>query len=288
MNLRWLLPLAALWPLAAVAAHDGAAADWAEILVAEMAAGRPLPAISTYDAGLDLRAAYAVQRMLVDALPGGRPIGGYKAGFTSAEAQRKVGLREPIAGVLPESGRLASGAQVDLATFKRLMVEIEFGFVLRSPILRRMRSAADLATYVREVVPVVELPDLNYENPVGLNGRDLVATNIAARAYVVGKPLPVYDLAQLNAIEVKLYRDDALIDQGTGARALGDQREALLWLVNELVARGWSLLPGHVLITGTLGQINPGKPGRYRADYGGKGSLEFEVIAPKVVAKKKP
>lgn len=265
-----------LWPAWAVA-HDGAAADWAEVIRTEVAAGRPMPALSLYDAELDLQAAYAVQRALVEEL---RPIGGYKAGFTSQAARSKVGLRHPIAGVLPARGRLYDHAVVRADAFERLMVEVEIGFVLRSPILRPMKSVADLTTYLGAAVPAIELPDLNYENPAGLNGRDLVATNIAAHSYLLGAPFVLDDFAELNALDVTLFRDDVQIDRGRGANAMGDQLQALLWLVNDLVARRWPLLPGHVLITGTLGQINPGRPGRYRADFGGRASLNFTIEAP--------
>lgn len=281
-----------LLALAGAAQADGpidvTAENWADVVAIEIENGRPMPAVSAYDPAFNLRTAYAVQRALVERLYHGKPVGGYKAGFTSAAAQKKYYLRAPVSGVLPGAGRLASGAVVDAGKFRKLMVEIEFGYVLLSPIRRKMTSIADLRTYISAVVPAIELPDVDFEKPNSLIGLDIVATNIAARAYIIGKPLPLRDMNEVNALKVTLSHDGKPIDEGLGSNALGNQLEALRWLVNHLVERGETLLPGQVLITGALGKINPGLPGHYVADYGGKGQITFEVKAAPAKPAAKP
>lgn len=261
-------------------ADDVAAENWADVIAIELAHGRPMPALSAYDPDFRLDTAYAVQRALVESLYGGQPIGGYKAGFTSKTAQNKYYLREPVSGVLPGKGRLANGAVVEAAKFKKLMVEIEFGFVLRSAIRRRMKSINDLKTYIASVVPAIELPDLDYEKPHLLIGLDIVATNIAARSYIIGKPLVLRDLTEVNSLKATLTHEGKQIDEGAATNALGNQLEAVYWLVNHLVDQGHTLYAGQVLLTGALGKINPGEPGHYRADYGGRAAIEFEIKAP--------
>jgi len=49
-----------------------------------------------------------------------------------------------LAGVLFADGQLGDGAEIRRDAFKRLMVEVEIGYVLRSPITRRIQSTADL------------------------------------------------------------------------------------------------------------------------------------------------
>ena len=275
--------------LRGVAVHaDGGAENWAEIVLTEITAGRPMPALSVYYDELDLDTAYAIQRALVESALGTRKIGGYKAGFTTAAAREKYRLDEPVSGVLFADGRREDGADIALDDFKSLMLEVEIGYVLRSPITRSLHSVEDLKTYVREAVPAIEMPDLNYANPAGLNARDIVATNVAVSAYLVGRPMPLRDLSEVNSIEVALYRDEELIDQGKAFDAMGNQLEALLWLINDLVARGWPLRADDVLITGTLGKINPGVAGHYRADYGRGGSVNFSVRPPAAAAQAKP
>ncbi len=271
--------LAAGCLLSAVLHADGGAADgWADVVRAERDAGRPLPLLSQYMNDFDLDLAYAVQRELVTTDLAARAIAGYKAGFTSAAAQRRFGLTAPVSGVLPAGGARDSGAVIALADHPNLMIEIEIGFVLRSAITRPMKSVADLRTYVREARPVVELPALGFESPTGFTAQDLVATNVGAALWLAGAPLPVAALDEVNALEVTLAQGAEIVDSGRGSNAMGDQLEALRWLVNHLQAQGWPLRPGHLLITGTLGRINPARPGRWQARYGDLARLEFEIV----------
>ena len=250
---------------------------WAAIVMEELRRGAPMPVLSAYGAGLDVQTAYGIQRIIVEEALKSREIGGYKAGFTAAAPRKKFKLQEPIAGVLFADGLLGDGAEVRRNAYKRLMVEVEIGFVLRSPITRHMNSISDLKTYVSHAVPAIELPDLNYEDIEKLNGLDVLATNMAAAAYLVGEPFRLTDLAEVNALEVALYRDGELIDQGHAQNALGNQLRALQWLVNTLIEQGWPLRPGQVLLTGTLGKINPGIAGSYYANFG-RGELRFNIV----------
>ena len=250
----------------------------------ELAKGRPMPMLTAYDWDLDLKAAYAVQRALVKIRYGGLIPGGYKAGLTTATARKKYFVREPISGALPRAGRRADGAVIQADQFKNPMIEIELGFILRSPIRREMKSVSDLETYIRYAVPAVELPDVNYEKLNSITGLDLVATNIAASGYVIGKPFLLRRLAEVNTIRVTLTHDGKLIDEGMASNASGNQLAALLWLVNHLVRQGYSLYPDQVLMTGALGKINPGLPGLSHAQYGNYGKLDFELKGPSALA----
>jgi 2-oxo-hept-3-ene-1,7-dioate hydratase len=280
--IRWTIfallsaALFGVWSTAAQA-DDAAAETWAELVSMELAKGRPMPMLTAYDWDLDLAAAYAVQRELVDILYGGLIPGGYKAGLTTATARKKYYVREPISGALPRAGRRADGAVIDAGQFKKPMIEIELGFIVRSPIRREMKSVSDLETYIRYAVPAIELPDVNYEKPNSLTGLDLVATNIAASGYVIGKPFLLRRLAEVNAIKVTLTHDGKLIDEGMASTASGNQLAAL-------VSQGHSLYPDQVLMTGSLGKINPGLPGRYHAQYGDYGKLDFELKASSALA----
>lgn len=265
--------LLGIWLNAATADADG----WAAIVIEELKRGEPMPVLSAYGAALDVQTAYGIQRLIVEDALKSREIGGYKAGFTAAAPRQKFKLQHPIAGVLFADGLLGDGAEVRRPAYRRLMVEVEIGFVLRSPITRPMESIADLKTYVSHAVPAIELPDLNYEDLQNLIGLDVLATNMAAAAYLIGKPFGLTDLAEVNALEVSLYRDGELIDHGHAHNALGNQLLALQWLVNTLIEQGWPLQPGQVLLTGTLGKINPGTTGSYYADFGRR-ELRFNIV----------
>ena len=259
---------------------DGSADDWADIVQLELARGQPMPLLSVYYDQLNSASAYDIQRALVShEMRKKRVIGGYKAGFTQAALRIKYHTKEPISGVLFADAAFEDGAEIDAGLFKKPMLEVEIGYVLRSPITRKLHSIADLKTYISHALPAVEIPDLNYANVGGLNACDIIATNVAASRYVVGKPFVLRDLAQVNEIRVALYRDEQVIDSGAAIDALGNQLEALLWLVNDAYAHGWHLQADQLLITGTLGKMNPALPGSYRADYGLGRTLSF-VLKP--------
>lgn len=262
-------------------AADGSADDWADIIALELAHGQPMPLLSVYYDQLNRNSAYDIQHALVThELRKKRVIGGYKAGFTNAALRTRFHYPDPISGVLFADGAFKDGAVIDAALFKKPMLEVEIGYVLRSPITRKLHSVADLKTYIRHALPVVEIPDLNYGNVGGLNAYDIIATNVSASHYVAGAPFALKDLAEVNGIKVALYKDEQVIDTGSASDALGNQLEALLWLVNDLYGHGWQLQAGQLLITGTLGKMNPGAPGSYRADYGLGRTLSFVIQPP--------
>jgi 2-keto-4-pentenoate hydratase len=58
---------------------------------------------------------------------------------------------------------------------------------------------------------------------------------------------------------------------------MGDPWVAALWLVNVAVKRGRVVEPGHALSTGVIGKRIEAEAGRYTADFGELGVIEFEV-----------
>jgi 2-keto-4-pentenoate hydratase len=53
--------------------------------------------------------------------------------------------------------------------------------------------------------------------------------------------------------------------------------KALVWLVNTVLAQGYTLAAGHVLMTGSIGNMHPGAPGDYRAAFGTLGELTLRL-----------
>jgi 2-keto-4-pentenoate hydratase len=68
----------------------------------------------------------------------------------------------------------------------------------------------------------------------------------------------------------------ALRGTGTGARALGDPMNVLLWLANQQSAAGRGLKSGEIVSTGTCTGLDPVRPGdRVQADFGDLGRVEI-------------
>ncbi|MCP4398222.1 MAG: 4-oxalocrotonate decarboxylase, partial [bacterium] len=203
-------------------------------------------------------------------------IAGFKAGMTSEAGQQKFGLHAPTAGVLFSSGKKVNNAAINLAMSKNLKIETEIGFVIGKTIDKAVESVAGLQESIQAVMPVIELPDLGFADMQALKGVDIIAANVAAAQFIVGQEREVKD-QDLNAVSVTLTLNDEEINSGKGTDAFGDQWQAALWLVNIMLEQGWTMEPGHIFITGALGQMLPGNPGKYIADYGNFGKICFEM-----------
>jgi 2-keto-4-pentenoate hydratase len=81
----------------------------------------------------------------------------------------------------------------------------------------------------------------------------------------------------VNGVHVSLKRDGELLHEARSAELMGDQLNALKWLVNRVIELGYVIDAGHLLMTGALGPAHPAAPGRYLAAYTGMGEIEFYI-----------
>lgn len=238
--------------------------------------GQPIPTLSQ-ETQLDMSSAYAVQAAYVRARLAHDKIAGFKAGLTCLEAQSHMGVNRSIIGVLLKSGDVSNEPTISIKKFGKLIVETELGFITKKPIRKSVSSIAELQSYIGQVVPVVELPNLSFEkNPI--HATDLVAANAVAAAFIYGKENNWLG-QDINSITVSLSHNGKIVNQGQGEDAFGDQWEALRWLVNQVIANGWSIEKGNLLITGALGEMVTAEPGVYRAQFNDEAVLTFELVA---------
>lgn len=239
--------------------------------------GQPMPRVTETDPDISVAQAYGIQKALVTELYPDEPAG-FKAGLTSARGQQAFGVSEPIAGVLPPGSGLTANTeghyQITLAEYVRPMQELELGYRFKHPLSQPLADIAELQAMVGEVVPVVELPDLGFANPEGLRGVDVIAANAAARHYLAGQALPVAP-DRINQLQVVLTRDRSILGGGQASQVMGDQWQALLWLVNHTVSQGWTIRPDQILITGAIGKMLPLEAGCYRVDVVDFSSLHY-------------
>ena len=219
--------------------------------------GGALPKMPTE---LSLEDAYALQKRVVDAVAGGA-VAGLKAGMTAAAGQQAFGLTHPLIGSLYESGRLSSGATFPSAP--GVSLECEIGIVV------------DGNGAPKSAGPVIEVPRMAFADEADRNGPNLIACNIAADRYIVGEQQPLRD--SYGDVQITLARDGEEVCSAPASDALGGPQAALAWMLNEARERGLEIEDGMLLITGACGGIHPAEPGRYVADYGDFGRIEFTV-----------
>lgn len=236
-------------------------------------AKKPAPLSSQGIEGLTADQAYEIQKKLVEIRANkGEEIFGYKAGLTSAPSQKKFGVTEAVRGTLFKSMIQWPGTMYQ-KNFARMFIETEIGFRLGKDITEPVEDIESLKKAVAIVFPAIELPDLSFTDMKQIKGTDIIAANVVARKVLVGDAVWVKDV---NAISVKLFHDGNEITSGVGENALGNQWEALKWVVNDVLARGGEVKEGYIIITGCVSKLLPAKPGKYVADYGDFGKIEFE------------
>jgi len=213
---------------------------------------------------------------VADLLKDGGQVAGIKAGLTSAPAQKKFGAKGPVTGVLLASMGFKDG-KVSTKGYQRCMLEVEVGYVLAKDVTADV-TPDSVKSYVAQVMPAVEVPDIPFASMKGMVPADLVAINVGARGYVLGKPIDSAKV-DVNKLTGKLVMNGKDVGKAVPSRAaLGDQWKALAWSLNNARAHGGLIKKGMFVITGSLGPLYPGKPGSYKAVYtGGLGELAFTV-----------
>jgi len=232
---------------------------------------RPLASQKLKDLTADQ--AHEIQTTLVKLMESkGEICMGYKAGLWATAAQKRFGHDGPVWGTLFKS-MLRWPGTIYLSNHARLFIEPEIGFRFQKDIPKPVDDIKVLKKAVAITYPAIELPDIAYSDMKLLRGVDLIASNVAARKVLIGNAAKAKDL---NAVTVKLFHNGQEIASGVGKNAGGDQWKALKWIVNDILAKGGEVKDGYIVITGSLTNLIPAKPGKYVVDYGSFGKIEFE------------
>lgn len=232
----------------------------------------PIPNLG-HESSIDMSSAYEIQAAYVKLRLTKDAVAGFKAGLTNSESQASFGINRPIFGVLLKSGNFSNMPTISLKKYHHLMVETEIGFITKKPIKQTVNSVTELKSYIGQVVPVIELPDVGFAMR-SFTAPELIAGNTGSTGYIIHQGIDLYN-EDINSLTVSLLYNDVIVNQGQGEDAMGDQWEALRWLVNQVIAHGWTIEKDNLLITGALGDIISAKPGTYRAQFNDGAQIEF-------------
>ena len=178
-----------------------------------------------------LEEAYAIQdefqRLLI--ADGAGDIVGYKIALTSPAMQAFVGLDHPCGGAIFASRVLGSPQIVDLSDFQHLGVECEIAVRLKAdlPMLPDGHSPETVAPFVGAVMPAFELVedrDANYDE---IDAFSLIAGNSWNAANILGTAVTNVQELNLPTLRGVLRVNGTVIDEGTGADALGNPLAAV-------------------------------------------------------------
>ena len=195
----------------------------------------------------DLDTAYEIQTELTNLRRsrGAHRIG-WKLGYTSQVMRDQLGVHEPNHGPLLSSMVVADGGRLP-ATVNAPRVEPEVALVLAATPQpgSTVRDILDCCSSARAALEVVDSVWCRYEFDLAHNTAD----GSSAAHVVLGPEVP---LDSVDRVLVTLMLDGVVQGSGVGADAAGHPALAVSWLVDALAARGESLVPGDVVLTGGL------------------------------------
>ncbi len=207
----------------------------------------------------DMADALCIQGALVadlDAAVG--PHVGWKVGLTSESMQERFGADAPVAGPMLVGMIWPSEVPVERDFGARPMVEADLAVRVADPAIMQASDHAEVLAAIDWVLPFIELVDLMVADPSTLDARSITAINVGARGGVLGEPLPVNpEMGEtLAAMTVVIEDEDGeVLGEYPGSAILGHPLDAVLWLVDELAARGETLEAGELLSLGSFGPL---------------------------------
>jgi len=229
------------------------------------------------------REGYAIQQQLERRTSS--PLFGWKIAATSKAGQAHIAVDGPLAGRLLRERVIHDGGDVPFGNNHMRVAEAEFAFRMgvSLPPQSTPYTTREVLEAVVTVYPAIEIPDSRFEDFTVVGAPQLIADDACAQYFVLGPAAAVdwraLDLASHPARGRVTRADGSTVErEGFGRNVLGDPRDALAWLVNELSSLGLTLHAGEVVTTGTCLVPLPIAPGdTVDADFGVLGGLSVRI-----------
>ena len=209
------------------------------------------------------------------------PLAGWKIAATNVAGQCHIGVDGPLAGRILAEHVYEPDAVVSIARNRMRVAEPEFAFKLAGDIPPRddPYTVTEVLEKVDTLHLVLELPDSRFTNFATVGGPTLIADNACANDLILGPAVEVpwrrIDLAHHAVVGEVEGRHR---HEGSGADVLGDPRQALTWLVNELIGHGLIMRAKEFVTTGTATVPLPILEGdRVTADFGELGNISVRI-----------
>lgn len=202
---------------------------------------------------LDIHEAYQVQLKTIQNWEShGETIVGKKIGLTSLAMQQLLGVDQPDYGHLLKSMEEIEETPVSLDALFQPKAEGEIAFVLKKDLKGPNVTTADVMEATDYIAPAIEIVDSRIKD-WEITLPDTIADNASCGRYVLGKKkLELTQEIDLAEIEMNLYKNGMLINEGSGKDVLGNPATCVAWLANALSEHGIGLHAGEVILSGAL------------------------------------
>lgn len=230
-------------------------------ITAALRQGRPAAPVRDLLGSADITTAYAVQQELNrDRQASGAVVVGRKIGLTSPAVQQQLGVDQPDFGVLFADMDASGSAELPYGRLLQPKVEAEIAFVLNDDLAEDDLDQAHVRAAVDYAVAALEIVDSRIAN-WDISITDTVADNASSGLFVLADRRLALDEFEPREATMRLYANDELVSEGTGAACLGDPLTALTWLARTAVSFGEPLRAGQIVLSGALGPMVSAHPG---------------------------
>lgn len=238
--------------------------------------GTKIPPLSD-DEPLSLNRGYQIQdEYRATLLAQGKTLVGWKLAATGPVGREALGVEEPIYGFL-FPGCYDDGDTVSRGAFVDLHTEAEIAFRMGEALSGPGIEACDARRAIECGLPALELPDIPFtEIPPAA---DMIANSALGGAIMIGAPV---DLAMdHNLVEevIVFTRNGDHVSTTYGADIMDDPFNAVAWLANRLGAKGETLKPGDIVMTGGISTlIRPDGGDTVEALFSSLGRITMKVV----------
>jgi 2-keto-4-pentenoate hydratase len=167
---------------------------------------------------------------------------------------------------------------INLGEMGASVVETELGYIMGVDIASRIADPDEARLASQAVVGAIDAPIQFAAHVKGsYSAADFIAANCGNKANIIVGSRFHPDDFKLDELKVTMSRDGQTIHSTTGAATKDGQWQNLMTLINQIIDQGHTIHEGDLIISGSLGAAMPAEPGKYVADYGALGKIEFEV-----------
>ena len=235
--------------------------------------------VDRYDLSLlpdTLEAAYDFQDGYVAAVG---KVGGYKLAVNGAAQMAYFGVTEPVWARIFALEIHASGSHLPRSAYHALTVEPEIAAILGDGV-QNLTAPVDLAgaaALIDRFHPAIELLDQRGISPADLTLPQAAALNVFSAGCVLGADHVAPADLDLAGMHVTIHDDGSPMGEATG-NAPQPPVEAVMWLLNQLLARGITAQPGMVVMCGTHLPMRTLEPDVARVDVAMSGLGTVSVL----------
>jgi 2-oxopent-4-enoate/cis-2-oxohex-4-enoate hydratase len=228
-------------------------------LYAALRARRTLSPLTERWPGITIRDAYHVSLRMVSRRieDDGEKVIGKKIGVTSRAVQEMLGVFQPDFGYLTDAMLYPNGGPMPISEQliqPRAEGEIAFklGRDLKGPGVTN-EDVLDATSYVMACFEVVDSRVRDWKIKI----QDTVADNASCGLFVLGDEHADAKGLDFPNLQMRVYKNGALLSEGLGSAALESPLNCVSWLANTLSEFGIGLNADDVVLSGSLVPLEP-------------------------------